>query len=378
MRKTVRILGCRGIPAAHGGFETFAEQLAPYLVERGWHVVVYCQDDGPGASTRTIHEDSWKGVDLVHIPIAEAGPRGTIRFDWTATRHAARSRDLCLTLGYNTAALSILLRLKRIPHAMNMDGMEWTRAKWGKVAKAWLWMNDWLGCWLADHLIADHPEIRRHLLTRVGERKITMIPYGAPAIHAAPAGLVQGLGLQPGRYLTFIARPEPENSLLEIVQAFSSAPRDRALVVLGNFDEGNRYHRRVLAAASSEVKFLGAIYDKPLVQALRFHAAAHLHGHQVGGTNPSLIEALGAGCAVFAHDNRFNRWVAGDGARYFDGAAALTRLLNEHVGDESVLVRMRAASRARFEAAFTWPEVLRQYEDLLGSMLEMKAAAAVV
>src|SRR5262249_25470384 len=130
--RTLRILGIRGIPAAHGGFETFAEQLALYLVQRGWRVIVYCQDDGHG----TIQHDQWRGVERVRIPIAMGGAKGTMLFDWIATRDAARHGDLCLTLGYNTAVFCAMLRARRVPNIINMDGIEWRRAKWGGLAKA--------------------------------------------------------------------------------------------------------------------------------------------------------------------------------------------------------------------------------------------------
>jgi glycosyltransferase involved in cell wall biosynthesis len=359
--KILRILGTRGIPAAHGGFETFAERLALYLTPRGWHVTVYCQAYGRGP----IVEDDWQGVRLVRIPVAVAGPRGTIVFDWKATLHAARSPGMCLTLGYNTAVFCALLRLARVPNVINMDGIEWQRAKWGSVAKAWFWLNEHAGSVLGNHLVADHPEIAKHLGRTTPATKITMIPYGADRLVAVPDSEVIGLGLEPGRYLTLIARPEPENSVLEIVKAFSMRPRGVTLAVLGAYVDENPYHCAVRAAAGGEVRFLGAIYELPVVQALRFHSVAHMHGHRVGGTNPSLVEALGAGSAVIAHDNRFNRWVAGDAGRYFGTALELDDVLGAVLASEATLLAMRAASIARFEAAFTWREVLGNYEELL-------------
>lgn len=249
--KTLRILGTRGVPAAHGGFETFAEHLALYLVAQGWRVVVYCQEDGTGP----VFEDTWQGVERVRIPVAQDGPKGTIVFDWQATAHAARHKDLCLTLGYNTAVFCALLRLKGIPNIINMDGIEWSRMKWGPVAKTWFWLNDWAGCWLGNHLVADHPQIQVHLTSRVRADKITTIPYGADAVSDAPTAPVQALGLVPGQFMTVIARPEPENSLLEIVQGFSAKPRGLQLVVLGNYSEGNAFHCAVKAAASDELDF---------------------------------------------------------------------------------------------------------------------------
>jgi glycosyltransferase involved in cell wall biosynthesis len=359
--KVLRILGTRGIPAAHGGFETFAEQLSLYLVKRGWKVVVYCQEDGSGP----VVEDKWQGVDRVNIPVSNTGPKGTVIFDWHATMHAAGFGDLCLTLGYNTAVFSIPLRAKGIVNIINMDGIEWRRAKWGPVAKTWFWFNERVACWLGNHLVADHPEIKAHLQTRVSPSKITTIPYGADAVTAAPEELVQALGLAPTKFLTVIARPEPENSIFEMVKGFSVKQRGYQLAVLGEYQENNDYHRAIKSVASPEVKFVGAIYEKPLVQALRFHSAVYLHGHQVGGTNPSLVEALGAGNAVVAHDNQFNRWVAGDSAVYFSCAKTFSDRMDQLLSSETQLHALQQHGQRRFDDAFSWSGVLKQYENML-------------
>lgn len=360
--KTLAILGIRGIPAAHGGFETFAEHLAVFLRDRGWQVTVYCQEEGVGP----VFEDSWEGIRRVNVPVKGDGPASTVVFDWKATNLAARERGgAILTLGYNTAVFCARLRLAGLPNVINMDGIEWRRAKWSGVARTWFWLNDWAGCFLGNHLVADHPEIKRHLQTRVKGDKVTVIAYGADGVVSADEAPVRALGLEPGRFATVIARAEPENSLLEIVSGFSRKPRGMNLVVLGKYDKAHAYQRRVLEAASDEVKFVGAIYDKQIVSALRFHSMLYVHGHQVGGTNPSLVEALGAGNAVLAHDNKFNRWVAGEGAEYFDGADGCAAAFDSLVGDEPRLARMREASRLRHRGEFTWEKILGEYESLL-------------
>lgn len=364
--KILRILGTRGIPAAHGGFETFAEHLALYLVAHDWRVVVYCQEDG----ISPVFEDTWQGVERIHIPVKQEGPKGTIVFDWKATTHAAQFGDLCLTLGYNTAVFCTLLRIKGVPNLINMDGIEWSRAKWGVVAKIWFWLNDWAGCWLGNHLVADHPKIKVHLSSRVREDKITMIPYGADAVTSAPVESVRALGLEPGRFLSVIARAEPENSLLEIVSGFSRKPRGYQLAVLGNYEpDRNTYHRAVMDAAGPEVLFLGAIYDKDVVQALRFHSVAYIYGHQVGGTNPSLVEAMASGNPVIAHNNPFNRWVAGESARYFNGADECSDRLDEVLKNPGVISEMQSGILRRHQELFTWEKVLAKYEELLSKWL---------
>ena len=364
--RRLRILGTRGIPAAHGGFETFAQHLALFLVARGWAVTVYCQEDGKGP----IFEDEWRGIKLIRVPVANTGPVGTIQFDWRCTLHAASSRDPCLVLGYNTAVFSAWLRYRRVPTVINMDGIEWSRAKWGRLAKTWLYFNEWAGVRIGSHLVADHPEIKAHLARRTAPENITMIPYGAEDIRAAAVEPLAALGLEPGRFATVVARPEPENSILQIVRAFSARRRSFTLAVLGRYDPASYpYHRAVMDAASDEVRFLGAIYDPEVLHALRFHGALYIHGHQVGGTNPSLVEALGAGSPVLAHDNRFNRWVAGPGARYFSSVAQCEQELDRILGSPELRAQMSAASRQRFEEAFRWPDVLHQYETLLERFL---------
>ncbi|MBA4501536.1 DUF1972 domain-containing protein [Marinobacterium marinum] len=360
--KHLAILGTRGIPARHGGFETFAEKLSVYLVGRGWQVTVYCQEEGRGA----IYESEWQGVRLVHVPVKTAGAAGTILFDWKATRHALSEPGIFLTLGYNTACFNVLQRLVGQTNIINMDGLEWKREKWGVMAKLWLRLNERVACRTANHLVADHPEIKQHLMTCAPERKITMLPYGAEEVTAADAALLEPYGLLPGRFSVVIARPEPENSSLEIVRAFSRKPRQHTLVVLGSFyPDIVPLHREVLDAASDEVLFPGAIYSAPTVQALRFHARLYLHGHKVGGTNPSLVEALGAGCAVIAQDNPFNRWVAGAGAVYFKTEADCVDLFDRLLDNEQQLTDLKTASRARFQQCFTWPHILHDYEQLL-------------
>lgn len=361
MNKSLLILGVRGVPARHGGFETFAEFLCKFLCEKGWRVFVYCQEDGEGP----VYESEWQGVRRIHIPVKNQGPLGTIVFDFKSIVHSLRYDGVFLTLGYNTAVFNIIYRIFRKINIINMDGIEWKRQKWGLGAKLWFWLNERFGCWFGHHLIADHPKIENHLATRVSRKKITMIPYGGAEVGEADSNIVESLGLEPNKYAIVIARPEPENSLLEIVQGFSEKKRGYNLVILGEYCADHAYHRAVKAAASAEVVFLGAIYDISVVSALRFYALCYVHGHQVGGTNPSLVEALGAGNAVIAHDNPFNRWVAKGGALYFSGAEGASDAFSAMISDAILLQKLKSEARVNFKESFQWNEILSQYETLL-------------
>lgn len=362
MKKSVRhlrILGTRGIPARHGGFETFAQECALYMRKRGWQVTVYCQDKGKG----TITEDTWHGVRRIIIPVVRTGPLATMIFDWRAIRHAGEEEGLVLCLGYNTALFNVRLHLKGIPTIMNMDGIEWKRDKWSKPAKLWLYLNEKAGKHISDHLIADNPGIAEHLQSRFHHTPITTIPYGAPFLQSPSLEFLAQFGLAGNDYLLVIARPEPENSILEIVQAFTARPRDYRLVILGNYSEKHDYQKRVLNAANNHVLFCGAIYDQQIVAALRYHCLFYVHGHTVGGTNPSLVEAMGAGNAILAHGNRFNRWVTGpDAARFFNDKTECRDQMENLLASHSTIACMKEASRKRYLENFTWEKVLQAYE----------------
>ncbi len=360
-KPSILILGIRGIPAAHGGFETFAEQLALFLVERGWHVGVYCQTDVSAVDQR-VRSDMWRGVERIQVQVASTGPRGTVEFDWHCVRDAATRPGVCLVLGYNSAVFLPYLRLKGRKIITNMDGIEWRRDKWSRPVRAWFWINEWIAAWTSHRLVADHPVIANHLASRRPRGATVMIPYGGVPVPSAPETAVRALGLTPGRYLLSIARIEPDNSILPVVEAFSRRARNAKLVVVGKLDDGNPYHRRIRAAASGEVMFPGAIYDAGTIQPLRFHARAYVHGHRVGGTNPSLVEALWAGNAVMAHDNPYNRWTAGDAGVFFADAAGCDRCIEAMLNEDALVERCGAAARLRASAVFRWRDILLAYE----------------
>lgn len=368
--RRLTILGIRGVPAAHGGFETFAERLCLWLRDRGWMVTVYCQEPSGGMAGT----DFWEGIERIHVPAGD-GARGTIEFDVKSTQMAQRQRGIFLTLGYNTGFLSAYLRLRGATNVINMDGIEWKRAKYSIAERAYLWVNEKIAAKSGDWLIADHPEIKRHLENSASPSKIQMIPYGADIIDDADATVLSRYGLRKKEYLTLIARPEPENSVLEIVRSFSKKRRNCNLVVLGKYDQTSEFQASVMKAASEEVKFIGPVYDRVSLAALRYFGLAYCHGHRVGGTNPSLVEALGAANPVIAHDNPFNRWVAGRAAAYFASEADLDNIWEGLIDRPDVTRLMSQEARSRCLSEFTWPKVLSSYEELLDRVYTEKLSA---
>jgi glycosyltransferase involved in cell wall biosynthesis len=355
------ILGTRGIPARYGGFETFAEEIAIRLVERGIEVTVYCEAD--------VHTkpETYRGVRLIHVPAIDCGPLTTLFFDVRCLVHARRGFDVVYMLGYGAASFCFIPRLTGTRVWINVDGVEWARAKWGRAAKTYFKMMEAVSLWTSNRIVADAEGIRKHLRDRhARQQPISVIPYGAPILTVPPdPAILSRWDLAPDDYCLVVCRLEPENHVREILQGFSRSATKKKMVVLGNTQSRTPYVTSLTDIQDARIRFVGTIYDQAMLQALRYHAFVYCHGHSVGGTNPSLLEALGCGNAVIAHDNRFNREVARDAALYFDSAIAFAAALERVEKEDSDRLRMRERARAIVRADYTWDSIAEQYLRLL-------------
>jgi glycosyltransferase involved in cell wall biosynthesis len=254
-----------------------------------------------------------------------------------------------------------------------VDGLEWARSKWGRAARTYLRAMESVASRTGTRLIADAEAIARRFRQHYPRgAPCSFIAYGADPVlpgQAAP-GLLAPWGLVPGRYHVVVARPEPENHLLEIIEGhrLHLAQQGTAwpLVIVGDVTGATPYQRRLLALACDEVRFTGGVYVPAQLNALRVFAASYLHGHSVGGTNPSLLESLACGNWVIAHDNAFNREVARDVADYFATPAELAQRLNQRMAQSPEAVARRS-ERARQIVAdhYTWPAIVQAYEALM-------------
>jgi len=264
------LVGVRGIPNRYGGFERLVEVLAPFLVEQGHQVTVFCEcETGRGAPHSAPPTDTWQGVSRRFLITRFNGPLGTIEYDWRAFQ-AVPPGAIALIFGYGTGLFQRRLARLKIPHAVNMDGIEWQRAKWGRVARNWLRWNEGAAARHADLLIADHPEIQTYL-AQVLQATSTMIAYGVDESALAPPSAWPDHPLlqqypQDG-YFLIVARPEPENQIHVLLDAYSRSQQCLPMLVLGGFD-ANAYGRD-LKAQHPQVHFAGGVYHAATLDALR-------------------------------------------------------------------------------------------------------------
>lgn len=370
----IALLGARGIPASYGGFETFAEQLSIRLVERGHEVTVYAE-----TSESSVEDTFYQGVRVRHKRRPRWGAASVLAYDCACLWDARRGYDLVYMLGYGAAWACWWPRVFGVPVWINVDGLEWARSKWGRVARIYLRCMEWVASRVATRLIADAEAIaQRFRETYPKGAPSSFIAYGAELVQDRDVdpSVLSAWGLKPRRYMLVVARPEPENHILEIVQGYEMHGGDWPLVIVGDVSGATAYQQLLRQHASDRVRFLGGIYDTGQLASLRVHAACYLHGHSVGGTNPSLLEALACGNWVIAHDNPFNREVARDAADYFATPEQLARRLDLVVGQSDAMLPQRS-QRARDIVAehYTWEGIADAYEALMLSECRPHSAA---
>jgi glycosyltransferase involved in cell wall biosynthesis len=350
-------IGTRGVPAKYGGFETAVEEISVRLAARGHQVVVYCRG-GPG-------HGSYRGVETVTLPARRSRSFETLVHTGASMRHV-RARDLDVIFLFNAAnSPAILLRRRGVRVACHPDGLEWARGKWGPVGSAYYRIAEVIAVLLADELISDAAAIRNYYRHRYAAHS-EVISYGADPHRADPSVAPTRIPEARDPYCLVVARSEPENNVALAMEALHRSTVERRLLVVGSSPYPGPYQRHLeaLAAADSRIHLLGSIWDQDVLDSLYAASDLYVHGHSVGGTNPSLLRAMAVGAAVAAFDTPFNREVLGEGSPYWRSSDELRRVLEkeDYVGRAGAA--QRAANVARIVKAYNWDDVAVRYEQL--------------
>jgi glycosyltransferase involved in cell wall biosynthesis len=357
----IALLGTRGIPANYGGFETFAEEISVRLVQRGHHVTVY------GREKNALTE--YRGVQLRYLPTIRHKYFDTVSHTGLSTADLLfRGFDVVLFCNAANAIFTGWPRLLGIPTALNVDGVERHRKKWNFAAKAWYLASEWLSTFCCSTVITDAEKIREYYLERYGLDS-TFIPYGADIGKVPETDQVRSLGLEPGKYVLYVSRMEPENNALMVREAFERLDTDFKLALIGDAPYAAGYIKRVKATSDPRIVIPGSIYG-PGYQQLQSHCAVYVQATEVGGTHPALIEAMGRGSLVLYLNTPENAEVAGDAAIMFEDEADLVRKL-QHAVSLTPAERADWGNRAmdRMARLYSWEAVTNQYESLLQNLV---------
>jgi glycosyltransferase involved in cell wall biosynthesis len=367
----IAILGTRGVPAAYGGFETFAEELGARLVERGHAVTVYGRSHAIPAGLR-----EHRGMRLRVLPTIRHKYLDTVvHTAISAVDSVVRGFDVALVCNSANAPFALIPRLGGAKVALNVDGLEWQRRKWSRLGRWYYQACAWLAPKLPITLVSDAVVIARYYQERFG-RKTVYIPYGSDARRTEPGNTIERLGLEPGRYLLYVSRLEPENHALTVIQGYHEAGGRAALgvplVLVGDAPYAADYRRQLEAAAGDDVLMPGYIFGDGYAE-LQSNALLYVQATEVGGTHPALIEAMGRGATITANDEPEHREVLGEAGRYYarNDPADLARQLTELAADAPLRTRLGEAAATRAAAEFSWAAVTDAYERLFKQLADV-------
>jgi len=363
----VAIIGTRGVPNFYGGFEQFAEYLSSSLIEKGHQVTVYNSHDHP------YQQDNWKGVQIIHCfdPEDKIGTIGQFIYDFNCILDARRRKfDVILQLGYTSSSVwGWLLPRKKCVVTTNMDGLEWKRTKYTKPVQSFLKWAEKLAVRYSDHLIADSIGIQKYLKTKY-QKEAIYIPYGATVFEKPDDSCLADYGLHKFQYNMLVARLEPENNIETILDGVVAANTNIPFLVIGKHETVFGEYLKNKYSHMASIRFLGGMYDMYLLNNLRHYSNIYFHGHTVGGTNPSLLEAMASQCFICAHNNIFNRSILGEDAFYFKNATEIAEVLKKEFKiDYFHLVRK---NEEKIRLYYSWPKIVEQYlihfKKILGSV----------
>lgn len=358
---SVAIIGTRGYPSYYGGFETAVRKLAPYLADQGWDVTVFSR---PGA-TAIDDPNRDPRISVVETRGLERKSLSTLSFGFSATRHTLKLKpDAVLVMNVANGYWLPALKRAGIPTLVNVDGIEWDRAKWGAIAKWVFRTGAKLTAKYGDLLVYDSREIARRWLENFHVEGI-FIPYGGDSVN-------ESLPLEPGLrhrdYVLVVARFVPENTIPEFFKAAAAIARQTDVVIVGSSGYGGPLddEAKRLSQENDRVHWLGHVSDDARLYALWQHAGVYFHGHSVGGTNPTLVQAMALGAPIVARDTAYNREVLGDKGTFVDpNPDAIERGVIERI--ESARTRADASPEP-IPSSYTWPSVNAAYAEALNRL----------
>ncbi len=374
----VAIIGTRGIPNHYGGFEQCAEYLALGLVKRGHKVLVYNSHNHP------YQENEWNGVELRHCydPEHKLGTAGQFIYDLNCILDLRKQNcDVILQLGYTSGSVWGWLLQKKVAVTTNMDGLEWKRTKYSNNVRKFLEWAESLAVKYSDHLISDSIGIQNYLKEKYGMES-TFIAYGATLFVDPQEKVLENYNLSPYKYDMLIARLEPENSIEIILDGVVEAALDRPFLVIGKHETDYGKYLKDKFSGYGQIRFIGGIYNIDTLNSLRYYSNIYFHGHTVGGTNPSLLEAMASNSLICANDNPFNKYILGADALYFSDKDGVAAHLSKVSYEEEQYRATIQANRDKITNIYDWELIVDQYEKHLleveGVLNRPKSAAALL
>jgi glycosyltransferase involved in cell wall biosynthesis len=366
----IALIGDRGIPARYSGFSTLVEELAVGLVrDHGMDVTVYCRNQ--------YYEERpslYKGVKCRYLP-APGGKsfESIVHSNFAVLDASVKSFDLVFVVDPGNGPFVIPLRLRGIPVVIHTDGLGWQRRKWSPLQQRYYKWSEWVSARLATWLVTDSFAMQRYYREEY-QAESTYIPYSGAVGDEPDINALADYGVTPGNYYLVVARMEPENNVDHIIREYRASGVSRPLVVVGSVPYESDYARAVAAENDGQVRCVGGVFESAKLNALYRHCAAYLHGHEVGGTNPSLLRAMHWGAPCVPINVVFHRENVGEDNPYFDKTPGhLAAILRELDADPARRTALGQQAQAHAAATFRWDAVVDGYAQLFRRLIDLKA-----
>lgn len=357
----IAIAGTRGIPNNYGGFEQCAEFLSVLLAAKGHDVTVYSTHYHP------YQKNIFNGVSIHHCfnPEHSIGTAGNFIYDYLCMKDAVKNQcDILLVLGYTTASVFYpLMNFKKSVLITNMDGLEWKRDKWNSFVKKLAKWFEKLGAKHSHYLVADNEKIREYLFNAY-KKDSTFIAYGCELFSNPDVSVLEKYEVKKNEYSILIARMEAENNIETILEGYTTSDEKGTLLVVGNLVTA--YSRKMVERFGNDKRiiFKGGIYDLNHLNNLRHFSKYYFHGHSVGGTNPSLLEAMASGAFIVAHGNEFNKSIIGGDGLFFTDPVSLRSILNNSAPDAESRINSINNNYRKVREIYNWNTIADRYEEL--------------
>jgi glycosyltransferase involved in cell wall biosynthesis len=372
----IAIIGSRGYPYVYSGYETFVKELAERLVKKGINVTVYCHKN-----LFDSYPEEVNGIHLKYIPTIERKTLSQFVHSFQSMLHACyKDYDIILVVNAANGPFGIFTKLFGKKTAINVDGLEWLRPKWKGLGAKYFYMSAKLATKFYDVIITDSDEMAK-IYAEEFRAPSTVIAYGANLRQSQNPELIKQWALQPREYYLIVGRLIPDNNADLIVNEFIRSDSTKKLVVVGDVPYRDEYAQKIKQVTDERVIFTGYVTDQNILAELYHNCFAYFHGHEFGGTNPTLLKALAYGCAILALDTRFSREVLLDdeyGLYFSKKTGDLAGLIAQVEQMPDKLAALRQKSQQRIKDHYTWEKITRQYIELFEQMLNTDTSSKKV
>ena len=364
---TIAIIGSRGYPYVYSGYETFVKELSERLVHKNIRVKIYCHKNLFSVQPKTVN-----GIELIYVPTIETKSLSQLIHSFLSIIHACCTKtDIIVAVNAANGPFGIITRLFRKPTLINVDGLEWLRPKWKGLGAKYFYFSAKLATKLYDVIITDAEEMRKVYLKEF-KKDSTVIAYGANINQSVKPELIHPFNLQPRGYYLVVGRLIPDNNADLIVEGFVQSGSSKKLVIVGDVPYKDKYADTIKSTVNSNIIFLGYITNSEILAELYHNCFAYIHGHEFGGTNPTLLKALASSCAILALDTVFNREMLlnGEYGLFFKKNAVSLSLLIQQVEQKNDLMdELRNKSGNGLTEKYNWDHITDAYISILNKLV---------